>query len=96
MRVPVTRKELKFLPDSSRVIARYFMNGDQGTKNMLSLVFGMTENEVHVALQQTLREFSARHRNITKLFKRHCENVRGLIDQMEVNLMRFLWTGKCL
>jgi hypothetical protein len=32
MRVPV-RKNVKFTPDSSRIVARYFMNGDQRTQN---------------------------------------------------------------
>lgn len=85
MRVPVTRKHVNFLPDSSRVVARYFMNGIEATKDMLKLVFEMDDSEVHVALHQTLREFAYRHRNITRLFKKHCNNVRGIIEQMEVN-----------
>lgn len=85
MRVPVTRKHVNFLPDSSRVVARYFMSGDEPTKDMLTLVFAMSESEVHVALDQTLREFAYRHRSITKLFKRHVNNVRGLIEQMQIN-----------
>lgn len=76
MRVPVTRKELKFLPDSSRVIARYFMNGESATKDMLALVFSLSESEVNTALEQTLSQFAIRHRNITKLFNRHCDNIR--------------------
>lgn len=86
MRVPVTRKRLKFLPDSSRVVARYFMNGDTATKDMLALVFAMTESEVQIALDQTLREFAYRHRNITLLFKKHYKNVLNLIEQMQINL----------
>lgn len=85
MRVPVTRKKINFLPDSSRVVARYFMNGEAPTKDMLALVFAMSESEVHLALNQTLREFAYRHRSITKLFKRHCDNVREFIEQMQIN-----------
>jgi len=85
MRVPVKRKHVNFLPDSSRVVARYFMNGEEPTKDMLALVFAMNEDEVHVALDQTLREFAYRHRNITRLFKRHCNNVRGVIERMQMN-----------
>lgn len=85
MRVPVTRKELKFLPDSSRVIARYFMNGEGATKDMLALVFSLSESEVYTALEQTLSQFASRHRNITKLFNRDCENIRGIIEQMQIN-----------
>ncbi|WHF52920.1 glycoside hydrolase family 130 protein [Chryseobacterium gotjawalense] len=85
MRVPVTRKQLHFLPDSSRVVARYFMNGDSATKDTLALVFAMSECEVHTALNQTLREFAYRHRHITFLFKKHYNNVIGIIEQMQVN-----------
>ncbi|WP_026449650.1 glycoside hydrolase family 130 protein [Aequorivita capsosiphonis] len=86
MRVPVTRKQLKFLPDSSRVVARYFMNGESATKDMLALVFAMSESDVHIALEQTLREFAYRHRNITHLFNKHYNNALSLIEQMDVNI----------
>ncbi len=86
MRVPVTRKQVNLLPDSSRVVARYFMNGEAGTKDMLALVFAMSENEVHVALDQALREFAYRHRNITKLFIRHFNNAKAIIEGMQINI----------
>ncbi|MEO6346366.1 MAG: glycoside hydrolase family 130 protein [Aquaticitalea sp.] len=85
MRVPVIRKQLKLLPDSSRVIARYFTNGESGTKDMLALVFAMTDAEVYMALEQTLREFSSRNRDLTRVFKKHCNNVRAIISQMNIN-----------
>ena len=84
MRVPVTRKKINFLPDSSRVVARYFMNGDEATKDMLNLVFALTEGEVRIALDQTLREFAYRHRNITKLYNKHFCNIVHLIEQMSI------------
>jgi len=85
MRVSVTRKNIKFLPDASRVVARYFMNGEKRTKDLLDLVFAMSESQVKEALEHTLREFASRHRNITKLFNRHCHNVRNIIEQMQVD-----------
>lgn len=60
------------------------MNGDMATKNMLSLVFALSEDEVHVNVNQVLREFAFRHRNIIEFFKKHCRNVKGLIEQMGV------------
>ena len=36
MRVPVIRKNIIFTPDSKRVVARYFMNGDERTQQMVS------------------------------------------------------------
>lgn len=85
MRIPVTRKHINFLPDSSRVVARYFNDGEERTKALLSLVLAMGESQVHFTLEQTLREFARRHRNIIRLFKQHFDNSRGLLEQMEVN-----------
>lgn len=84
MRVSIQRKNVTFLPDSSRVVARYFMNGDLRTRNLLSRIFLMTDIEVTQAVEQTLREFASRHRNISKLFFKHCENIRGVIESMDV------------
>ena len=85
MRVPVTRKQVNFLPDSSRVIGRYFSNGDAGDRNTLDLVFALSEDEVYEVLHHTLREFSSRHRNITKLFMSNCNKARRIMDQMQIN-----------
>jgi len=85
MRVSIQRKNLNFLPDSSRVVARYFMNGDLRTRNLLFRIFLMTETQVRESLEQTLREFANRHRNISRVFLRHCENIRGIIESMDIN-----------
>lgn len=61
------------------------MNGEEPTKDMLTLVFAMSDAEVHTALDQVLREFAYRHRNITRLFNRHCDNAKGLIEKMQIN-----------
>ena len=85
MRVSVTRKNVKFTPDSSRVVARYFMNGDQRTQKMISRIMAMDENQVILSLEHTLREFASRHRNVSKIFLRHCDNIRGLIESLQIN-----------
>lgn len=53
---------------------------------MLALVFALSENEVHTALAQTLREFAYRHRNITHIFNKHYNNVINIIKKMKVDL----------
>jgi len=85
MRVSVKRKNIRFLPDSSRVVARFFMNGDLRTKNLVVRIIQMTEIQVNQALEETLREFASRHRNISRLFFKHCENIRGIIEAMDIN-----------
>lgn len=77
------RKNIEFLPDSSRVVARYFMNGDLRTRNLINRIFQMSEIQVNKALEQTLREFAGRHRNISRLFFKHCDNIRGIIEEMD-------------
>lgn len=85
MRVSVTRKNVKFLPDSSRVVARYFMNGDQRTQKMVSRIIALDEKQVNVALEHTLREFASRHRNISRVFFKHCANIQGIIEGMQID-----------
>jgi len=85
MRVSVTRKNIRFTPDSSRVVARYFMNGDQRTQKMVSRIMTLDEKQVIYALEHTLREFASRHRNISRIFYKHCENIQGIIEGMQIN-----------
>ena len=85
MRVSVIRKNVKFTPDSTRVVARYFMNGDQRTQKMVSRLMAMGEKQIKVALEHTLREFASRHRNISRVFLKHCANLQGIIEGMEIN-----------
>jgi len=60
------------------------MNGEVPTKDMLALVFAMSEGDVTVALNQVLREFAYRHRSITELFRKHCNHVKRVIEQMQI------------
>jgi hypothetical protein len=38
----------------------------------------------HRHLEQTL-EFARRHRNISSIFYKHCEKIRGIIEEMQIN-----------
>lgn len=68
MRVSVIRKNIKFTPDSRRVVARYFMNGEERTQQMVLRIMTLDEKQVLQTLEQTLREFARRHRNISAVF----------------------------
>ncbi|TDE27288.1 MULTISPECIES: glycoside hydrolase family 130 protein [Flavobacterium] len=85
MRVPVIRKNIIFTPDSKRVVARYFMNGDQRTQQMVSRIMILDEKQVIETLEHTLREFARRHRNISSIFFKHCEKIRGIIEGMQID-----------
>ncbi|GHA34055.1 glycosidase [Salinimicrobium marinum] len=85
MRVSITRKDFTFFPDASRVVARFFNNGDHRTKALVNRILLMTEDQVSRTLEQTLREFASRHRNVSRLFFKHCDNIRGIIEEMEID-----------
>ena len=85
MRVKIDRKNVEFLPDSSRVVARFFNSGDERTKNLVARIMGLSKDQIQLGLSQTLRDFAGRHRNISKIFFKHCENVRGIIESMEID-----------
>ena len=85
MRVSVIRKNIKFTPDSKRVVARYFMNGDERTQQMVMRIMMLDEKQVVETLEQTLREFARRHRNISAIFFRHCEKIRHIIEALKID-----------
>ncbi len=85
MKVTVVRKDLKFLPDSSRVVARYFMSGEDRTKDLIARLLLMSDLDVTTTLEQINREFARRHRNISTIFHKHFEKTRSVIEDMQIN-----------
>ncbi|SFF09529.1 glycoside hydrolase family 130 protein [Sunxiuqinia elliptica] len=82
MQITVTRKAIKFLPDSSRVIARFLYVNDHRAKNTIRSVLSMNENEVVSALSPVLRDYSLRHRNISRIFELHFNKITHLIQSL--------------
>ncbi|QDH81654.1 glycosidase [Echinicola soli] len=83
MKVSVCRKNFKFLPDSSRVVARFFWNGQDRTEKMINRVLSMDEEQVSLILEQTLRDFASRHRNISRIFSKHFRRIQEMIGNEE-------------
>ena len=46
MRISVVRKVVKFVLDSNRVVARYFMNDESRTQKMVTRIMSLDENQV--------------------------------------------------
>jgi predicted GH43/DUF377 family glycosyl hydrolase len=85
MHVEVNRKNLKFNPDSSRVIARFLYTGSERALNTIRSVLAMSKNEVSQALSPVLRDFSMRHRNISKIFERHFNKIAHLFKLLDID-----------
>ena len=87
MQVAINRKDIKFLPDTSRVIARFLYSDDKRAISTIHSVLNMTEDEASVALSQVLRDFAIRHRNISKIFESHFEKIAHLFSGLKIQLL---------
>ena len=72
MSTTVNRKGTKFLPDPKRIIARFFFpGGETRVTSIIQKVIDMPDQAASLVLNQSLRNFSARHRNVSMVFQKH-------------------------
>ncbi|MFB9056273.1 glycoside hydrolase family 130 protein [Mariniflexile ostreae] len=81
----VQRQPLKFTPDNKRVVTRFFNNGNKRTTQLVYRILEFSEEKVALELQSVFKEFKGRHRNLKKIFKRHCGHFEGLIKDMGID-----------
>ena len=86
MPITIKRKDVKFFPDSKRVITRFFMPGDAvRARSILQNILALPQSECSLIFNQILRQFSNRHRNITKVFQKNFDNVKYVFDELDIN-----------
>ena len=86
MKISVNRQDTYLFGDEKRVIAKLFFNGAQRAELLVRRVLALSDEEVDLHLGQILRDFAARHRNITEVFERHFTTVMGRIDHEALGL----------
>lgn len=79
MRLSVERKPVKVLPDTKRVIARYFFNGDERAVELIKKILALGKEETFALISPLLQDFSKRHRNITRKLLRNAERVKKYV-----------------
>jgi len=85
MSVTIKRKTVKFNPDPKRVITRFFWPGsDDRARVIIQMVLALSHGERIQLFNQVLREFSSRHRNITKIFDQNFERVKHLLVDLNI------------
>lgn len=85
MTIQVNRKDIRFYPDSKRVIARYYMpGGDERAKRIIPKILSLSGEETRFTLNRVLTNFSQRHRNISRVFQDHFDRVRHIVKQVKV------------
>jgi len=85
MQAAVNRKDVMLNPDPSRVIARFLFTDNERASNTIRSIMELSEEDVSVTLKQTLRDYSMRHRNISKIFENHFRKIAHLISQMDID-----------
>lgn len=68
MRITVNRRKERIYPNSKRVITRFFDHSEIKAESIIKKILDMSDEEAETSLNQVLREFAKRHRNITKIF----------------------------
>lgn len=86
MTIKVERQEIRFLPDAKRVIARFFMpGGDERARAIIPKILALSAEETRFTLNQVLTNFSQRHRNISRVFLKHFNNLRPILQSMDID-----------
>jgi predicted GH43/DUF377 family glycosyl hydrolase len=80
----INRKDIKFFPDASRVIARFLFMDDARAIFTIKSVLSMSESEASLSLSQVLKDYSMRHRNISKIFEKHFNKITYLLTQLSI------------
>ena len=85
MSVTVTRKNTIFQPDSSRVLSRFFSSGDERNMALIKKILALPEKQQQEILVQVLRDFSQRHRSISRSFEKNFNKLSGLFQKMDLD-----------
>jgi len=96
MAVNVVRKNIIFQPDSSRVIARFLFNGDQRAIDLIKRVLSLAEKEQRESLMMVLRDYSKRHRSISKVFEKNFARLAPSFTQLNIDPSTLTTTQKVL
>jgi beta-1,2-mannobiose phosphorylase / 1,2-beta-oligomannan phosphorylase len=96
MQVKVIRKNFQFSPDASRIIPRFLKTTENRSIEIIKMVLSMPESEVNTALSQLLRDFSTRHRNISRIFERHFDKLGHIFNLLEIDQKELSFSRKAL
>ena len=81
MSITINRKPVRFNGDPRRVIVRFFFPGPE--TRVISIVQKVINAPLQAAkltLNHSLRDFSTRHRNISKIFRRHFNRANEILN----------------
>ncbi|MEO5682161.1 MAG: glycoside hydrolase family 130 protein [Chitinophagaceae bacterium] len=85
MAVTVNRKDILFEADQTRVIARFMYTSDERGMELINRLLLLTEKEQQAFLTQVLRDYSKRHRSISRIFEQHFNKLAHLFTRLSID-----------
>lgn len=86
MPITVKRSDVRINPDPKRVIARFFLpTGHNQKRDVVKRILALPESDVELVFRQVMRDFSRRHRNITKIFQKHFDNIKHIFGSLKLD-----------
>jgi len=97
MSTAIKRKAIRFYSDPKRVILRFFFPGPESrVLSIIQKVIEMPEEPARLSLNRTLRDFSTRHRNISRIFQKHFNRTCEILDDRAGDLNSLSTSKKLL
>lgn len=82
----VKRNPLRLHPNSKRIITRFYRSSDEERVEMIiKNILNLSEEETNFILEQILKTFSKRHRNISKILKKNYSEIKEIVKRLRVN-----------
>jgi predicted GH43/DUF377 family glycosyl hydrolase len=82
----VTRSDIRLRPDTSRVVSRLFIPGQEviggsesRASNTVERMLALSEVDVELALEELFHRFSKRHEDLAGVFEMHAERIEDYI-----------------
>lgn len=95
MPVTINRKDISFNPNPARVICRLHLpGGETRALTIIQKILNLSDDDVNITLNNVLRDFSKRHRNISKIFETNFNRVKQTLKEMEFGAIDPLLAGK--
>ncbi|MFC1535132.1 glycoside hydrolase family 130 protein [Thermodesulfobacteriota bacterium] len=82
--IQIKRQRLRFDPDPSRVIAKFYLpGGEKRAQRIIDRVFSLSDEECLQTLQNVFEDFSDRHSDLEAVLLRNYQRVQHLIKEPE-------------
>jgi len=86
MSLTVKRNKFRFYPDPKRIISRFYRpSDDERVEMIIKNILNLSEKETYLVLDQILKNFSKRHRNISKILIKNYSEVKEIVKRLRAN-----------